>query len=101
MPHAGCIRSWTSNSTGEGQPGINPEAIRAVERIANDIRRHVSWNEAKDQFFGFITYGKKDAGAELPIASQALVFLLTGLNVEFSIPIAYFFINGLKATAGT
>lgn len=60
------------------------------------IRRHVSWSEAKNQFVGFITYGKKDDVGDLPVARQALVFLITGINVKLSIPIAHFFIKGLK-----
>lgn len=114
LPNISCIRNWVSNSTGGGEPGVNPESINAVHNIVNElkkvgkefccslswdevhIQRHVSWNEAKNNFFGFINYGSKNADGELPVASQALVFLLTGLNIEFSIPIAYFFINGLK-----
>lgn len=115
LPEVSTIRNWVSNSSGRGLPGINPEAVRAVQNIANEmkkngkeflcslafdevyIKRHVSWNEAQKKFLGFITYGRKDGNGELPVANQALVFLLTGLNVDFSIPMAYFFIKSLKA----
>lgn len=115
LPDVSTIRNWVSNSTEGGLPGINLEAVRAVQNISNEmkkngkeffcslaldevyIQRHVTWSEAQKKFLGFITYGRKDENGELPVANQALVFLLTGINVEFSIPMAYFFIKSLKA----
>lgn len=114
LPDVSCIRDWASKCTEEGEPGISVEGLRQLKRIADEmnaqgkefycslawdemnIRRHVSWNEAKNKFLGFITYGRKNEDGELPVARQALVFLVTGLNVKVSIPIAHFFIKGLK-----
>lgn len=61
------------------------------------IRKHVMWRDDKKKFSGFISYGYKKDNGELPVANQALVFLLTRINFEMSFPIAYFFITGLKA----
>lgn len=61
------------------------------------IRRHVGWNEAKKKFVGFISNGKLNKEGEIPVASQALVFLVTGLNADLSVPIAHYFIQGLSA----
>lgn len=115
LPDPSCIRSWVSNLTGHCEPGICPEALRAIKKIANDmtqknkkficslawdemnIKRHVNWNESKNKFVGFISNGRNDVNGELPVASQALVFLLTGINAEISIPVAHFFIKGLLA----
>lgn len=115
LPDPSCIRSWVSNITEQCEPGICPEALRAIKMIADDmaqkdkkficslawdemnIKRHINWNEAKNKFVGFISYGRNDVNGELPVASQALVFLLTGINVNISIPVAHFFIKGLLA----
>lgn len=115
LPNPTCIRSWVSNCTGKCEPGISPESIRAIEMIAKgmkeqgkdflislawdemSIRRHVSWNEAKKNFIGFISNGQPNKKNEIPVAKEALVFLVTGLNADLSIPIAHYFISGLSA----
>lgn len=114
LPDVSVLRSWASNCTGYGEPGINVEALRVIGKKADEmqrdgnnlfcslawdemnIRRHVQWCEATNKFLGYITYGSKTKDGEIPVASQALVFLITGINSEFSIPVAHFFIKGLK-----
>lgn len=116
LPDVSCIRSWLSNTTGYGEPGISDEGLRALGTIANDmkakkkefycsmsfdemnIRRHVQWSDAKKKFVGFISYGKKDIDGQIPVARQALVFLITGINVQVSIPVGYFFIKQLTGS---
>lgn len=108
LPDPSTMRSWFSNSTGFGEPGINQEALKMISSLSTDlkqkgkslcvsiamdemhIRKHVLWNEAKNKFFGFINFGDKEKNGALPVANQALTFLLTGINVELSIPIAHF-----------
>lgn len=118
LPDPSSMRSWYCNSTGFGEPGLCMEALKTLGDLTDqlmqeenpkqlfvtlafdemNIRRHVDWNEAKNKFMGFISYGSKDKNGELPVARQALVFLVTGINFEMSIPIAHFFITTLKAT---
>lgn len=116
LPDVSCMRSWISNCTGFQEPGICIEGIKFLGDIADEmksknkeficsmsfdemhIRRHVQWSDAKKKFQGFISYGKKDDDGEIPVAQQALVFLITGVNFKLSIPIAYFFIKKLNGT---
>lgn len=118
LPDPSSIRFWYSNCTGYGEPGLCVEALKILQDLSFEmkqgehpkhlfvslsfdemnIRRHVQWNEAKNKFIGFISYGSKDNNGELPVAQQALVFLITGINFEMSIPIAHFFITTLTAT---
>lgn len=115
LPDVSRIRNWVSKSTEEGTHGISHAGLRQLKSIAENmksngkeilcslawdemnIRRHVLWSEAKNQFVGFITYGQKNDEV-LPVASQALVFLITGINTKVSIPIAYEFIRSLKGS---
>lgn len=110
LPDPSCLRSWYSNCTGFGEPGLCVEALKSLKEINNKtqlyvslsfdemhIRRHVSWNEAKNKFMGLISYGSTNANGELPVAQQALVFLVTGINFKISIPVAYFYITTLTA----
>lgn len=115
LPDISTIRRWVSNCTNEGGPGISVQGIGYIKCISEQmkaenrqfycslawdemsIRRHILWSEAKKKFEGFITYGRANGNGDLPVASQALVFLITGVgpNGNTSIPIAHFFIKGL------
>lgn len=116
LPDVSCIRSWVSNCTGFSEPGINSEALRYLGSLSDQmksngkefycslafdemhIRRHVQWSDAQKKFLGFISFGKKDKDGKIPVANQALVFMITGINVNVSIPIAYFFVRSLNGT---
>lgn len=116
LPDVSCIRSWVSNCTGFSEPGISAEALRYLGSLVDEmkskskdfycslsfdemyIRRHVQWSEQQRKFLGFISFGKKDEDGRLPVANQALVFMITGINIKISIPIAYFFIKTLNGT---
>lgn len=117
LPEISCIRSWVSNCTGFSEPGISAEAIRYLGCLKDQmnqkegkefycslsfdemhIRRQVQWCDAKKKFLGFISFGKKGKDGRLPVANQALVFMITGINFNVSIPIAYFFVKSLNGT---
>lgn len=94
LPDPSTIRSWYSNCTGYGEPGLCVEALKTLSDLADkmkqgnepkqlfvssafdemSIRRHVSWNEAKNKFIGFISYGSKNENDELPVASSKHLF---------------------------
>lgn len=59
------------------------------------IRKHVEWNGTKN--IGYVDLGTDIESDALPVAKEALVFLLVGLNMRWKIPIAYFLLNGLAA----
>lgn len=112
LPNETTIRKWYANCTQECQPGINKESMRTLASVANDfknenkqlivsiafdemaIRRLVQWSEAKKKFLGYVTYGSFQTN--IPVARNALVFLATALNADFSIPIAHHFVVSLK-----
>lgn len=115
LPHASTICKWYQQSNIQSRSGIceqsmqilkdKVEELRAQNKelfcgIIHDemaIRQHVQWLDDKIEFAGFITFGKVQEDAEsLPLATQALVFLVTGIIERFHLPIAYYFINELE-----
>ena len=62
------------------------------------IRKQTLWDPTKDAFVGFFNYG--DVLAELSdiLGSEALVFVLVGLQSHWKYPIAYFLIDKISAT---
>lgn len=60
--------------------------------------RNVQYSDAQKRFIGHISYGSIPKDAEyLPVATNAIVFMVNGVNVSFNIPVAYHFINCLQA----
>lgn len=108
LPSVTTIRKWHANCTSNAEPGINKECLSAVaalvESFKNEektlivsitfdemsIRRMIQWNDAKKRFIGYITHGQ--FVGQIPVARNALVFLITGLNSDFSLPIAHYFV---------
>lgn len=86
--------------------------MRALASVANDfknenkqlivsiafdemaIRRLIQGSEAKKKFLGYISYGS--IKTDIPVARNALVFLATAMNADFSILIAHHFVVSLK-----
>lgn len=61
------------------------------------IRKQSQWNPHKSKFDGFVDMGDKlTTEGNLHLAKEALVFLVSGVEEDFKIPIAYFFINSLN-----
>lgn len=61
------------------------------------IRKHLQWSDSQKQFLGFINYGFRSNIEEMPLAKNALVFMLNGINANFTMPIAFYFIDTLTA----
>lgn len=115
LPSPSTLAKWFAKSNCNGEPGILPEAMKTLESAAKSmnnegkpflcalsfdemaIRRHVQYDHQKKQWYGHIRYGKKNDDGNLPIANNALVFLITSLNSGSSIPIAYYPITSLDA----
>lgn len=111
LPHESTIRKWYANSSSNGGPGIQQDCLETLSKLvstAHDtekevycslcydevaIKQLVQWSDARKKFMGYQTYG---ADNESKIASQAIVFLITGINFIFSIPVAYHFIGNLN-----
>lgn len=109
------MRNWYASIN--ASPGITTESFDTLKKKADEvkqttgkkmmcnlltdevaIRQHVQWNQAAMKFDGFIDCGRDAADNEsLPLAKDALVYMVTGVDEDFKIPIAYFLVNGLTA----
>lgn len=58
------------------------------------IRKHVEYLNWANRYSGYITFGQSDT-AEERLATKALVFMVSGINEPFKIPVAYFFVDRL------
>lgn len=62
------------------------------------IRQHAQWNENAMKFDGFVDLGRNPIEQKsLPLAKDALVFMVCGVEEDFKIPVAYFLVSGLNA----
>lgn len=117
LPSLSTVRKWYANSSANGQPGITKESLDTLRTLVNNaksnnneivcalnldemhIRRHVQWCDNQKKFIGHITYGSRQNHADyLPVASNALVFMLNGINSKFNLPLAFYFINTLNTS---
>lgn len=114
MPAISTIRKWYSSI--DGRPGFSSEAFTALRLKANEanqnggellvsvmydevnIRKQEEYDQQTDTKTGFINYGTDcDDSNEQKYAKEALVFLVTGVDIKFKIPVAYFLTAGVKA----
>lgn len=115
LPHSATIRKWFSNSSVDGEPGICNGSIALIRNIVDEqklnnkllyctvafdemsIRQHIQWIRSQKKFYGFINFGSAAKDAEhLPIANEVLVFMVIGINYNFSLPVAYYFTDKLN-----
>lgn len=118
LPHPRTIIRWYESVNGE--PGINKEALGILKDKSAEmehagkrllgclimdemaIRQQVVWNEHTKQLEG-VVHHHTDRGAQKPsieqtaVAKEALVFMVTGIQESWKIPVAYFLINGMSA----
>lgn len=115
LPHKSTIQGWYANSNIDANPGICSTAIELLKEKAAkmrengkqlvvslifdemSIRKHVQWCSASRKFLGYATYGRVCDDDEIPIANQAIVFMISGLNDFFQVPVAHYFIKSLDA----
>lgn len=115
LPHPSTIRKWYMNSSANGEPGLSKQSFQRLTQLANEqkkkgielicslifdemsIRKHLQWSDSEKKFLGHITYGFRPDNEDVPIANNAIVFMLNGINVDFTIPVAHYFIGSLLA----
>lgn len=62
------------------------------------IRHNVQWSDRQKKFLGGISYGSIPNNAKhMPVAYNAIVFMVNGINVKFNLPIQFEFINSLQS----
>lgn len=114
LPEESTIRKWYANSDLHSEPGITLASLKFLKgkvdemnKIGSElvvalcldeiaIRQQVIWSPVKNRMLGYVTYGIKDPDNP-QIAKEAIVFVVSGLNMKFRIPVAYQFVNSLDA----
>lgn len=108
LPHPCTVRRWYNVI--DGNPGFTAEALSALKSRIDitgykvyfalifdemSIKKHIDWDGKT--FFGYSSMGSNICKGELSEAREVLVFMAVGVNVSWSIPIAYFLVNGTSA----
>ena len=111
LPHPRTIAKWYQQV--EGKPGFTNYSFSAlktkVEAAAKmgksvicslimdgiAIRQQVEWDGKKCH--GYIDMGTELDDDRLPIAKEALVFMVNAVNGSWKLPVGYFLISGLGA----
>ena len=109
LPHPSVIRSWYSII--DADPGFTKPAFTALSaKVAAakktgehvicsmmidemSIRKHLEWNGKECR--GYVDLGTGSHDDSLPVATNALVFMLVSMNSNWKIPVGYFLIDGM------
>lgn len=113
LPAVSTIRKWYTSIN--GKPGLSSEAFTALKLKADEanrngkeilacilfdemaIRKQEEFDEHNNQKIGQVNYGTNVIQTdERKFAKDALVYMVTGVNDHFKIPVAYFLIDGLN-----
>lgn len=116
LPNVSTIRKWYAKCSKAGEPGISVEGLDALKKlgqvqvekggqlyvsIAQDemsIRKHMQWSDSRKCFMGSISHGiRTEHLNDPPVANNVLVFLVSGVNTDFHLPIAYYFVTKLNS----
>lgn len=119
LPHPKVLKSWYANSDCCSDEGIQQSCLDKLKRIAQDyekqhkstllcslvfdeinIRRQILYSMHQTEFIGYVQppeNGDEASMTKKKNATQAIVFILNGIETNFEFPVAYYFINGLKA----
>lgn len=113
LPHLATIRAWYQNSNIDSSSGITKHSLNVLKQRSDQlkekgkqlvccllfdemhIKKHVQWNDHTGEFIG----AADDIFEEdtVPIASQTLMFMVSGLNICFQLPVAYYMIHSITA----
>lgn len=109
LPEESTMRCWYLNSNLNGGPGINDAALNVIrEKVEHkqrngeklicalifdemSIKKNIQWSHPEAKMLGYPTYGGKPGEP----ATQAIVYMIVGINERFQIPICYHFITSL------
>ncbi|CAH2100760.1 unnamed protein product [Euphydryas editha] len=105
LPHVRTLARWYQHINGE--PGFSSESLQALKHLAKSkspqrwicglsfdemaLRRAIEWNG--ENYLGFVNFGQQLESDNLPIAKEALVFMLTCLNGSWKLPVGYFLVD--------
>ena len=112
LPHQVTIRKQYSKIPAE--PGFTKPAFDELKKKAEEakqdgkevvcslmldemaIKKHVFWDGTR--FRGFVDLGNDVDDDSLPVATQALVFMVVCVNSSWKVPCAYFFLEGMSGS---
>jgi hypothetical protein len=113
LPHPSTIRLWLEGVN--GAPGFTSEAFEVLRQHADksqsnnqkvfcsliidemSIRQHMQYDGKR--MWGHINMGTDLSDSDtLPLAREALVFIVVTLTASWKIPVAYFLINSLSGS---
>ena len=112
LPHPRTIEKWYQ--TIDGKPGFTSEAFKALQLKVDSakakgksmpcalimdemaIRQHVEWDGMRAH--GYVDMGAGVDDDALPVAKEALVFMVVSLNDSWRLPVGYFLIDSLGAS---
>ena len=110
LPSQSQIRRWNSKIAAD--PGFTEPAFNALKAKVADaerngkkvicslmmdemaIKKHVSWDGKK--YNGYVDLGNDVNDDTLPVAVDALVFMVVAADGSWKVPCTYFFIDGLS-----
>lgn len=80
----------------KGQEGLPLLVDLCYDECA--MRQHVMWNQFEKKFDGVVDFGPdlEDDGDTIKPAREILVFMVTSVDENWKIPVAYYVINGLN-----
>jgi hypothetical protein len=106
LPHINTLKNWYRGI--DGSPGFTIESIKAIKQRVQEesakgntivvalsqdevaTRKHVIWCEQKKKYIGHVSFSSDIT----ELASKALVFMATGVNTSWKVPLGYFYVNG-------
>ncbi|KAF0706885.1 THAP-type domain-containing protein, partial [Aphis craccivora] len=107
LPHPRTLRWWYT--VVDGKPGFTLEALEAIkQKVAAGhvycnltvdvmcVKRHLE-TDTHQNVYGHVNMGTNVVydSDEIPLAKNALVFLVVGMNGYWEVPVGYFLIDGL------
>lgn len=115
FPALRTIRAWQKNSNSNISSGFCDQTIKTLTELSEDerkknkelyvslcfdeiaIRKHIQWVHSQKFFSGLITYGERN-DYDIPVANNAIFFLITLVESKQSLVLGYFLIKSLDAT---
>lgn len=105
LPHPKTISKWYQSV--DCEPGFTKESFEALKiksqkqpvigALCMDemaIRKCIEWDGHRSH--GYVNVGNHVDDDSVPVATEALTFMVTAVNGSFKIPVGYFLINGVS-----
>lgn len=109
LPHPKSISAWYKGL--DCRPGFTTEALNTLQLRAQEnpnktifcalamdemaIRKQVEWDGK--EYFGYSNVGCYLDSDDVPLAKEALTFMVTSINDTFKVPVGYFLIHSITA----